>query len=61
LACLLTGRELRERPMEVFLLPDRLRRVLLATLRAPLIAYYDRDFIEWLPGPETKYEATSLI
>jgi hypothetical protein len=55
---LLTGRELRERPMEVFLLPDRLRRVLLATLRAPLIAYYDRDFIEWLPGPDSNQRPT---
>jgi hypothetical protein len=58
LACLLTGRELRERPMEVFLLPDRLRRVLLATLRAPLIAYYDRDFVEWLPGPDSNQRPT---
>jgi hypothetical protein len=50
LACLLTGRELRERPIEVFLLPDRLRRVLLATLRTPLSADDARHLLNGSPG-----------
>ena len=59
LACLLAGRELRERPMEVFLLPDRLRR-LFATLGAPLIAYHDQRFYGWLPGPPPKSHSRSF-